>query len=116
MKNKAAELKKPKMKVSDPYWDYHEIIHYLEKKHSFDSRNLLGRRYSGLPDDPEHLDFWHWLLDNDASEIHNGDFFCLDLDYRLKHKNTPVWVKEILQFIKDEFAPDDDCLEMKVEW
>lgn len=97
--------------------DYHECIHYIEAKYGINTRDYAGR-FSKLAkeydEDKSYLDFWHWLLDNDFMELHNGSIQTLFPD---THPNAPEWVQEILGLIVLEFLEDgEDSIEFWVEW
>src|SRR6267142_900499 len=103
-------MKKPIMKVSEPYWDYTEVIDYIEKKYSINTRGYTPKNgwtseqlmncKVGL--DP-YLDFWHWVIERN-DHLSNGSFFVLYVDDEMSYPETPEWVKEILQLLKDEFG------------
>lgn len=96
MSNVKNDNPKPKMIVGNPYWDYFQVIDYIEKKYEISVRDYANKF-------KHNLDFWHWLCDNDVTDSNNGSFFYLQVDRFLKERETPKWVKEILQLIKDEF-------------
>lgn len=71
--------------------------------------------------DRPYEDFWHWLLDNDFSEIHNGSFVQLELhDERLKDPDIPEYVKKVMKAIhtevKDSDAYDEEFVNFYVIW
>lgn len=109
------KLKKPTKKPRKSAYDYHEVIHFVEEKYGFDSRDYAGK-YSSKPFDETipYLDFWHWLIDGPFAELHNRSAKYLDLKFELEDEETPTWVKEILQKIFDEFQEDE--MEFWVEW
>lgn len=119
------DLEKPAMKVSDPYWDYREVINYIEKKYNiktdeytpkdgFTLEQLETRSsYNKENDRKPYLCFWHWIIDR--HNIHNGSRFNLYYD-DIDDENTPTWVKEILKMIFDEFEPNYAEMEMHVSW
>lgn len=117
------DLKKPEMKTVS-YWDYHEVIRYIEKKYDiktdeytpkagFTSEQLEGRsKYDKENDRKPFLCFWHWIVDN--HEIHNGSQFTLWYDPEDEY--IPEWVKEIMKMIFDEFEPEYGEIDMRVSW
>ena len=113
IKKKSPRLKKPKQVVSAPYWDYHQVIKYLEKKYKIRVRDYAGKWLIEWPNDHPYLDFWHWMIDN-YDWIHNGCYIFLTVKNHLEDPATPVWVKEILQRIHDEFQEDD--MRCWIEW
>lgn len=65
-----------------------------------------------MKNEPEYLDFWHWVVDN--YEVHNGSFISFSkeaLGCEMKD-----WQKEIYKHYLDEFADENGELEMWVEW
>jgi len=95
-------MNKPVQKVSQPYWDYHEVIDYIEKKYNIDTRGYK-REVDGV-----YRDFWHWIVD--MCSIHNGSYFYLDIygwmtDTDLEY--VTEWQQEILKLIYDEFQEED---------
>lgn len=98
---------KPTKQVKKPYWDYHDVISYIEKKYNIQVRNYEK-------EDGVYKDFWHWYLD--GSSIHNGCYSNFDLYSFLYDKTgyTPDWVKEILQLIYKEF--DEEEMYFWIEW
>ncbi len=112
---KQKKLKKPVPVRSEPHWDFHQVIDYIEKKYEISVRDYAGKFSNKTYDETTpYLDFWHWLIDGPFSEINNGSYQYLDLKYELENEDTPDWVKEILQKIYDEFQEDE--MEFWVEW
>lgn len=64
--------------------------------------------------EPLYLDFWHWLIENDFEDIHNGSHTTLNIRYWLDKLDEDDWQREILQLICSEFKEDD--MEFWVEW
>jgi len=90
-------------------------------KEDYDARfkeiHEQGKRYGEwLKDNPEppYLDFWHWLLDEEFENVHNGSHVNLSVKYWLDKLDEDDWQREILQLIYDEFKEDD--IEFWVEW
>ncbi len=118
------KLKKPVKKRSEPYWDYLEIIAYIEKKYKIETRGYIPKngfskeqlKKSGKNKKP-YLDFWHWQLEHDANSISNGSFFYLSISEYLEEDDEeycPFWVKEIIQIIYNEFKEED--MYCRVAW
>jgi len=61
-----------------------------------------------------YLDYWHWLLENDFSEISNGCERTLSVIDIISEDYAPKWVKDITQLIYDEFK--EDYMNMSIEW
>jgi hypothetical protein len=97
---KKKSIKKPVKIVGDPYWDYHQVISYIENKYQIDTRDCAGK-HTGNPD-AEYQDFWHWICDR--YDINNGSFFELDIADGLDYDGTYPWVKDILTKLLDEFG------------
>lgn len=127
---KKNNLVKPQIKSRD-YWDYHEVIEYIEAKYGISTRGYipkcgfteeqLNEIHSGTP----YLDFWHWIVDR--HEIHNGSIFYLNLlgdyeegrdendgDWDGDDEYRPRWVREIQKMIFDEFGEGE--MEMLTAW
>lgn len=132
-------MKKPKPKVSEPFWDYHEVIDWIEKKYKIDVRSYTpkcgfteaqyeeAKRYGRKE---PRCDFWGHIIDGNDT-IHNGCYFYMNLlgdHYKGKKKGEgdwdkddeyrPRWVREIQKMIYDEFKDDLEYGEMKcwVAW
>jgi hypothetical protein len=114
-------MNKPTKRTRE-YWDYYEIILYIEEKYEINTRNYAGKFATADFQDKPYLDFWHWILENDGSEVHNGSFFSLQIQQNRcdwDEESYPSWVREILALIDKEFGGDVDengYLEMWVEW
>lgn len=100
--------KKPSKKIVSPkkhkesYWDFYEVMHYLEKLHKKDFQDYAGKW--GRKDDENDLipyqNFWHWILD--LNDVHNGVFIHLpEWSYYMNNKDTEAWKKEIMQHFYD---------------
>ena len=109
---------------TNPYWDWSEVQHYIEKKYKIDTRDYGQSYKKGKVDkkSPE-LDFWHWLLDRCGGGISNGCFTSFPIKEWLDEKDdgddldeytTPDWVKEILQLIYYEFQEDE--MQVHIWW
>jgi len=139
MKKSKPVKEKPKKKVSEPYFDYHEVIDWIEDKYKINTRGYTPKcgfteaqieerkRYGS--DRQPYLNFWHYISED--SDIHNGSYFYMNLlgDHYKGKKNgdgdwdgddeyRPRWVREIQKMIYEEFKDDLDCGEMKcwVSW
>ena len=66
------------------------------------------------------LDYWSWLIDSQfGGECRNGTDHYINIDEILEDEETPEWVKEITQLIRDEFEEhldDDGGLDVHVWW
>ncbi len=125
-------LKKPGLHQGDPYWDFHEVIRYIEKKY-----DIVYRGYTpkvSLPHYERYLDFWHWVVDH--YDIHNGSYFDMNIlgeihnneeewqegdaeddgHWDLDSESRPRWVREIQKLIYDEFKPDNGDMKFWVCW
>jgi hypothetical protein len=97
-------------KHTESYYEFNEVMHYLEKKHRKSFRNYAGTKFTGKPDDAPYQDFWHYMLD--FSVVHNGGPVNMpELDYDFH----PEWVREILGYFK-EFLGDEYDEPMRVFW
>lgn len=105
-------MKKPSPKTKK-YYDYHEVIDYIEKKYNIKVDGYTPKvPPSGEKD--TYLSFWHWICD--THEVHNGSDIYLDMKWTIEHDSeswAPSWVKEILQMIMDEFGSN---IELNVSW
>lgn len=109
------KLVKPTLQ-SMPYWDYSDVEEYIEAKYKIEFRDY-HKYYKGdmskyMVDDGEsetpYLDFWHWYLDNhDVSNGGMGDCYISDFLNEEVEERVPLWVKEILQMIYNEFGEDE---------
>lgn len=118
-------MKKPAEKRSEPHWDYHEVIDYIEDKYQITTRGYKPK--SGFPEGETYLDFWHWITD--VSDVHNGCFIYLNLlgdyeegraeddgDWDGDDEYRPRWVREIQKMIYDEFKPEGGEMKCWVAW
>ena len=108
-------------------YDYNELINYIEQKYKVQVRdyenyykgdmssNEFHKDYEGKP----RLDFWDWFTDN-HDVIYNGVYVDFDIlnhyeeisdDYK-----TPVWVREILKMIIDEFEIKNSDINLYIWW
>lgn len=101
-------MNKPTKQIKEPYWDYHDVIDYIEKKYDIETRGYKKK------EDGVYRDFWHWYID--CSDISNGCYSHFGLYSFLIDSTgyTPDWVKEILQLIYDEFKEDE--MLFWIEW
>lgn len=111
---KTKKLKKPVKKQNEPYWDFNEVMHYLEQLHGKNFRDYAGKFGSPGDYDAPYQDFWHWVVDQ--NEITNGCWMNLpDWEYYAKDPHTESWKKEIMQYFYD-FLGDDYHERLWVEW
>jgi len=98
------------------YWDFYEVMHYLEKLHKKDFRDYAGK-FKNKSDHNEEIpyqDFWHWMLD--CNEVSNGCFIHLpDWSYHMINDATEPWKKEIMQHFYD-FLGEDYYEQMWCAW
>lgn len=91
-------MNKPVQKVSQPYWDYHEVIRYIKHRYTINDRKL-----------------WHWIVAD--GDINNGCFYNIDLNYWINEEDDDYIseeVREILKFIYDEFQEKE--MNFWIEW
>jgi competence transcription factor ComK len=115
-KAKAKKLQKPVKKTDPAYYDFYEVMHYLEELHGKNFRDYAGKFASDETVNVEvpYQDFWHWMLDQ--NEVKNGCWIHLpDWDYYMNSKSTESWKKEIMQYFKD-FLGDSYDERMWCEW
>lgn len=65
-----------------------------------------------------YLNYWHWMIDGQFQDIHNGSTAYWNLKDILDGDN-PEWVIEITRYVYDEFKEHldkDGGLEVIVEW
>lgn len=115
-------LKKPEKHVSEPYWDYHEVVNYINNKYNVDldkykpkcgytKEQLEDRSQSQIKDNSDpFLSFWSWITD--TQEIHNGCNFYLTMED--EYQEYDEWLKEIFKMLYDEFGEDE--MHMYVSW
>ena len=67
---------------------------------------------------PAYLDYWHWLLGDQFSDVHNPCTQTWDLRVILEDDDTPDWVRGITQKVHDEFEHVliDGAVEVLIEW
>ncbi len=105
--------------------DFHEMIHFVEKKYKIDVRDYAGKfkETKSVSDDKPYLDYWHWMIENHFYEVNNGcDMYWNILGILGKNEDYeegPDWVKEITQLVYDEFKDNldsDGGLMVHIEW
>lgn len=80
------------------------------------------KRYQGwckFNPEPDNLDYWHWLLNNQFEEVDNGCTKHWNILEIINEKETPEWARTITQLVYDEFkdnCDDDGCLEVILSW
>lgn len=105
------------------YWDYIEVISYIEKKYKIKTEGYIPKcgfteeQLNNAPGKTPYLNFWHWVID--GKNIHNGSSFDLiildeDDDLDEDEEYRPRWVREILRMIYDEFS--EAKMSMLVAW
>src|SRR5271166_3514155 len=97
---KKTKKPKPKKVVSEPRYDWHEMIAFIESKYDIDVRDYAGKFAVGTManNDIEYLDFWHWVV-GEYDYINNPCEITFEVKVLLDDNRTPAWVKEILQRI-----------------
>jgi hypothetical protein len=112
-KSKKSAPKKPQKHRSEPYYDFLEVMHYLEQLHGKNFRDYAGK-FSSKPYDDSipYLDFWHWLID--LGDISNGCWMYMPEGYE-DDPDTEDWKKEILKYFRDFLGKDYDK-KMWLEW
>lgn len=66
-----------------------------------------------------YLDYWHYLLEHDFCEIHNGCDEYWGLKDILEDEKAPDWIKEITQLVYDEFkeyVDEDGGFNVHISW
>lgn len=87
-------MNRPQMKVSEPYWDYLEVIKYL---------NYMNEEFN-------ERKVWHSIID--THNISNGSYFWFDVkqdDYDNEH------IAEF-KLLLQKYFPEVDCFKFWVEW
>lgn len=114
------KIDKP-VKQTKTYYDYNECRNYLENKYGYDERDYSKRfkrkdgKLTGINNDVEYRDFWHWVLDH--NQISNGCFITFyKEDLEDPEMDFEDWQKEIYKRYIDEFADENGELEMYVWW
>lgn len=112
---------KPEKKHHEkPAYGYFDLIHYLEAKYGFDSRDWGARSkdnlYTGVKANKAnpHQDFWSGemcdLVDG------NGVYFSLDLSPEQDPYRSD-WVNEVYALLRKEFPDEtDNVLPLYVWW
>jgi hypothetical protein len=114
MATKTNKLKAPTKKKAKPFWNYHEVEHYLEELHGKKFRDYAGKFNKDAADSTPYQDFWHWVIDQ--NEVSNGCWIHLpEWEYFMQNEETEPWKKEIMQYFKD-FLGNDYDERLWVEW
>lgn len=110
-------MKKPVKIQSDPYYNFLEVMHYLEEKHGKNFRDYAGKYgKTGVNSEAPYLDFWHWMMNAIGDSIQNGCFIYMpEYMYIITDVTEPDWVKEILGYFM-EFLQEDYDKKMWLEW
>ena len=93
-----------------------------EYKAAFERYYAEGKKFHEWKKEQEelpYLDYWHYLTDHDFSKVSNPSEQCLYVKEILNSKTAPSWVKEITQYIYDEFKDeltDGEYLKVWIEW
>lgn len=95
--------------VTTTYYDYHEMIHELEKKHNINVRNYANSfAKENVGKNLPYQDFWHWMLSNWwYDDPRRGIIQSLDWNevyIRAQTKNAEPWVIEILSLLVYEYG------------
>lgn len=112
-------LVKPTKHINEPYYDYNEIIHYIEKLHNIEVRdcggmfNKLVNTIVNEKDKGEYFDFWHWVLEQ-YSYIEDGIEIAFEIKQHMNDEKTPYWVKNVLDLIHKEYP--EDTLNLYISW
>jgi hypothetical protein len=85
------------VKIQDPlYYNFFEVMHYLEEVHKKNFRDYAGKFGKNSDMEKPYQDFWHWMID--INDVQNGGWVCLpDLSY-LDDPEVPTWKKEIIEY------------------
>ncbi len=106
--------KKPVKKYNThKMYNFHECRDYIEAKYKIQTRGYPNYEF-GKENAYPYQDFWHWLLEHDACDIHNPDTFLMETARYMEEEETPVWVKEILKMFQDEFEEEE--IEFYISW
>lgn len=115
-------LKKPEPQtVVESFFDFHEVMEYLEKKYKFDMTDVAGRHTKKtFNESVEYQNFWHHIIDHCGNVI-NGCYIYLSMgDPKDEYwvKTTPEWAQKIYGYIRAEFEEYsvDGAIRCWVEW
>lgn len=112
-------MKKPKFIKRRPIMDYNQMIDYIEQKYKIHTRDFAKKFVKGGNIESEYLDYWHWLLDNCFSDIHNGSSAYWNVKEIIDSEETPLWVKSITEKVYKEFhevLDNKGGLEVLIQW
>lgn len=80
-------------------------------------RIIIDEYYVQIKEQPEYLDAWHYLLDNDFDDFQKGTVRYLDLN---NIDNHPEWVrpfyKYVLAEVKNNPAYKDGLVRFFIDW
>jgi hypothetical protein len=68
---------------------------------------------------PEYLDYWHWMIENQFHDVENPCERYWSLQDILEDEESPDWVKDITQKVRDEFSEHLDesgGFEVYISW
>lgn len=97
------------------WYDYHEMVDYVEKKYEIKVRDYSNRWGDVHDSKKEYQDFWHWMLDTSFNNFQRGA--PMELDWKwIKDDwgpSAPEWVNEILDMFIAEFPEKCNVI---VDW
>jgi len=100
------------------YYDYHDMIHWVEHKYKIQVRDYYGRFGKNGNSDAPYCDFWHWITETYLTEIHNGCERHIDIRELMdvaKHSKKG-WVVKIVELLKEEFFEDKNEITVWIDW
>lgn len=108
-------MKKPEKQQGPSYYDYHDLMKYLEEKYNFQSRDFYGKyRKEKFDESVVYADFWHWLTGK-MYDISNGSYGWLCPKEWLE-EDLPDFVRAILTYIDDEFCQEEAEIVVRFSW
>lgn len=103
--NSGKKIKATKEQYEAQFQEYYEVCRLFEQ----------WKKDNNISD--EYLNFWHWMIDYWCEEVSEGVVQLWDIKNIISSNTTPIWVKEITQYILDEFGEyleDDKYLRVKL--
>jgi hypothetical protein len=115
---------KPKVKKSKKqglYFDFHEVIYYIDFKYNISHRDLNNTLFERIHTGNKTLEkqnFWHWLID--MYDFKRASFCEVQLLTKvtpiLADGKYPVWAQEQLKRISDEFQLEGGKIKFWLDW
>ena len=125
-------MKKPTKQVVT-YYEYIDIIKYIEKMYEIETRDYYGHfggksvKWPGAGSGRPYANFWHWMIHSNP-DTHNGCYVYFPYDYTERKVNLdpkcyeenyeclPQFVVEILDMIVAEFGKEILTEKIWVDW